>query len=198
MNPVQTPSRSRPNAHDSMKIKTFKIVIIFSYSMNVTLDGVWIGYWIYLPLNAQLVITLNYSAIADFYTLPITTAHAKSFPASGVFTNISLVTASNNGYSSASLLKSSLCSTSLSASRLAAISHQPPLLFTTDLVAPAVFLITPPHGPRRQHTVHSRMLTVSAGMCLPSRSLAAAVCSCLLRLCCLPTNVVPLCFAAVA
>jgi hypothetical protein len=29
--------------------------------------------------NTQLVTTLNYSAIADPYTLQITTAHAKSF-----------------------------------------------------------------------------------------------------------------------
>jgi hypothetical protein len=36
------------------------------------------------------------------------------------------------------------------------------------------------------------MLTISAGICLPSRSLVAAVCSCLLRVCCLPMNVVPL------
>jgi hypothetical protein len=33
---------------------------------------------------------------------------------------------------------------------------------------------------------------VSTGMCLPSRSLAAAVYSCLLRIFCLATDVVPL------
>jgi hypothetical protein len=47
--------------------------------------------------------------------------------------------------------------------------------------------------------VHSRMLTVSAGTCLLKRSLAGAVCSFLLRICCLATGIVPLCvFAAVA
>jgi hypothetical protein len=42
------------------------------------------------------------------------------------------------------------------------------------------------------NTVHSRMLTVSARTCLLNRSLAAAVSSCLLRICCLATDVVPL------
>jgi hypothetical protein len=35
--------------------------------------------------------------------------------------------------------------------------------------------LTPRHGPRRQHTVHFRILTISVGSCLPSSSLAAAV-----------------------
>jgi hypothetical protein len=35
-------------------------------------------------------------------------------------------------------------------------------------------------------------VSVAAGTCLPSRSLAAAVCSCLLKLWCLETDVVPL------
>jgi hypothetical protein len=38
-------------------------------------------------------ITFNYSAIADFHTLPITSTHAKSFPALSVFTSSCLVTA---------------------------------------------------------------------------------------------------------
>jgi hypothetical protein len=58
--------------------------------------------------NIQLVITLNYSAIANLRTLQITIAHAKSFPACSVFISSCLVTASNNGYSSASVLKFSL------------------------------------------------------------------------------------------
>jgi hypothetical protein len=59
----------------------------------VTLDGVldWI-----------------YSAIANFYTLWLTRAHAKSLPACSIFTTRFLVTASNNGYCSASRLKFSL------------------------------------------------------------------------------------------
>jgi hypothetical protein len=45
---------------------------------------------------------------------------------------------------------------------------------------------------RADNTVHARVLTVSAGTCLPSQSLAAAVCSCFLRLCCLATDIVHL------
>jgi hypothetical protein len=44
-------------------------------------------------LNTQLVITLNYSAIADLHTLQITTAYAKSFQTRSVFTSSCLVTA---------------------------------------------------------------------------------------------------------
>jgi hypothetical protein len=55
--------------------------------------------------NTQLVITLNYSAIAEFHTLQ---NHAKAFPARSSFTGSCLVTASNNDYSSACGLKSSL------------------------------------------------------------------------------------------
>jgi hypothetical protein len=51
--------------------------------------------------NTLLVITLNYSSIADLHTLP---NHAKSSPACRVFPSSCLVTASNNGYSSASRL----------------------------------------------------------------------------------------------
>jgi hypothetical protein len=62
--------------------------------------------------NTPLAITLNYSAIVNFQTLQITTAHAKSFPACSVFTRRFLVTAYNNGYSPASVLKSSVNGTS--------------------------------------------------------------------------------------
>jgi hypothetical protein len=40
-----------------------------------------------LTILTQLIITLNYSAIANFHTLQITRAHTKSFPARSVFTN---------------------------------------------------------------------------------------------------------------
>jgi hypothetical protein len=56
--------------------------------------------------NTQFIITL--SAIVNFHTLQITTSYAKSFPARSVFKSICLVTASNNGYSSAFLFKSCL------------------------------------------------------------------------------------------
>jgi hypothetical protein len=109
----------------------------------------------------------------------------KSFLACCVFTSHSLVMASNTGDSSASTLKSSLIGGSFPT-----VSFLHGLPYRTDLVAPTVFFTTPWHGPRRQHTAHSRMLTVSAGTCFPSRSLVAAVYSCLLRICCLATDVV--------
>jgi hypothetical protein len=43
--------------------------------------------------NTQLMITLNYSAITDFCTIQIMTAHATFFPARNVFTSSCLVTA---------------------------------------------------------------------------------------------------------
>jgi hypothetical protein len=54
------------------------------------------------------IITFNYSAIAYFHTLQITRVQAKYFPARNVFSSSCMVTASNNIYSSASGLKSSL------------------------------------------------------------------------------------------
>jgi hypothetical protein len=104
--------------------------------------------------------TSDYSATANLHTLQITSAQAKSFPAYCVFTSCSLVTASNSGDSSASTFKSSLNGGSLPTD---SFLHRLPC--RTDLVVPVFFLITPRHGPRRQHTVYSRMLTVSAGMC---------------------------------
>jgi hypothetical protein len=52
--------------------------------------------------NTQLVITINYSAIADLLTLQTTKTHAKSFKYA-VFISRSLVTASNSGDSAASV-----------------------------------------------------------------------------------------------
>jgi hypothetical protein len=79
--------------------------------MSVTLDGDLVrilDFGIIDRFNTQLVITLNYSAIANFHTLQITRTHAKSFTTYNVFTSSCLVTASNNGYSPASVLKFSL------------------------------------------------------------------------------------------
>jgi hypothetical protein len=45
-------------------------------------------------VNTQLIITLNYSAVADFHTLP---NHAKSFPGRSVFTSSCLFLYSLNG-----------------------------------------------------------------------------------------------------
>jgi hypothetical protein len=52
--------------------------------------------------------TLNFSAIASLQPLQITAAHAEPIPACSVLTSRLPVTASNNVYSSASMLKSSL------------------------------------------------------------------------------------------
>jgi hypothetical protein len=58
--------------------------------------------------KSQLVITLNYSVISNFHNLQVTKAYAEYFPVRSVFTSNCLVTASNNDYSSAFGLKSSL------------------------------------------------------------------------------------------
>jgi hypothetical protein len=57
--------------------------------------------------NTQLVNILNYSAVAGFHTLQITTAHAKFFQSAAVSTSRSLVTASNTGDSSTAPIESS-------------------------------------------------------------------------------------------
>jgi hypothetical protein len=85
--------------------------------------------------NTRLVTTLNYSAIANLHTLPITRTHGKSFPACNVFTSRSLIMASNSGDSSTAPSKSSL--------------HRLP--YNSLSLAPFVFLITSRYGPRRKH-----------------------------------------------
>jgi hypothetical protein len=97
-------------------------------------------------LYTQLGTTSNYSALANIHHSQITTAHAKYFPARSVFTSSCLVTASNNGYSSASALWSYLNGDYLPA---ASFPHRLP--YTTDSVVPTVFIITPLHGPSRKH-----------------------------------------------
>jgi hypothetical protein len=74
--------------------------------MESLLTRFWIGFIDHF--NTHHAITLNYSTIVKFHTLKITSVHIKFFPACSVFTSICLVTASNNDYSSASGLKSSL------------------------------------------------------------------------------------------
>jgi hypothetical protein len=58
--------------------------------------------------NTQLVITLNYSTIANFHTLQITTAHAKSFQSAVSSPVVPLLKAYNGGNSSTAPTKSSL------------------------------------------------------------------------------------------
>jgi hypothetical protein len=101
-------------------------------------------------LRTQLGTTSNYSAVANVRTLQITTAHAKYYPTCYVSTGRFLVTASNSGDSSVSALKPSLNGGSLpTASSLHSIPYK------TDFVAPVVLLITPRHGPPRQHRAFS-------------------------------------------
>jgi hypothetical protein len=104
-------------------------------------------------LYTQLGTASNYNAVANLHTLQITTAHAKPFPTCCVFTSRSLVTASNNGDSSASALKSSLNGGSLPTD---SFLHRYP--WRTDLVAPVFFLITLHQYPPRPHCSFSNPL----------------------------------------
>jgi hypothetical protein len=83
----------------------------------------------------RLLSISNYSAPANLHNSQITTVYAKSYPAFSFFTRRFLVTASNNGDSSASALKSSLNGGSLATD---------PFLhkrsYCTDFVTPIVFL----------------------------------------------------------
>jgi hypothetical protein len=136
----------------------------------------------------QLISTSHYRATANLHAVQITTAPSESFPACCVFTNHSLVMAADSGHSLASALKSSLNGGSPPTLATDSFLHRLP--YRTYLVPIVVVLITPQHSPRRQHTICSHMLTVSAGMCLRNRSLAAVVSSCLVRICCLATDVI--------
>jgi hypothetical protein len=49
--------------------------------VGVTIDGVWIGEYIYWPFIHRLVSASNYNATANLYNSEITTATAKPFPA---------------------------------------------------------------------------------------------------------------------
>jgi hypothetical protein len=125
-------------------------------------------------LYTKHVNTNNYSATANHHILQITTAPSKTFPACYVFSSHSLVTASNIGDFSASTLKSSLHS----------------LPYRTDLVAPVFFLITPRHGPHRQHRSFSYANRFRGNVLtelFPSNGRLF-----LIRICCLATVVVPL------
>jgi hypothetical protein len=74
---------------------------------RVTINGALNWILDLLPTLTQFVITLNSNAIAYLNTLQITRAYAKSFPVRGVFASSCLVTVPNNGYFSASGVKSS-------------------------------------------------------------------------------------------
>jgi hypothetical protein len=75
---------------------------MLSHIWCVTVDGVWIGYWIWCP---RIHTTRNYKQlqrIANLHNSQITTALTKSFPSCCVFTSRSLATAHNSRDSSAS------------------------------------------------------------------------------------------------
>jgi hypothetical protein len=96
------------NLYSSLIVRTVQTDTVhrfYCHVYGVTVDGLlnWV-LDLLISLNTQQVITVNYSDIANFHTLPTTL----SFPASSVFTRRFLITASNNGYSSVSGLKSSL------------------------------------------------------------------------------------------
>jgi hypothetical protein len=81
-----------------LQVEVFKILPRF---MGMIVDGVWIGKWIYLPLIHTIRNYNNYSAIANLYTLQMTTAPAKPFRVYCFFNSRSLATISNSGYPAA-------------------------------------------------------------------------------------------------
>jgi hypothetical protein len=80
-----------------------KYCLVYDHRRGFRLD---IGFFDHI--NTQLVITLNYSAIANLHTSQFTTAHVNSFTVGSVFSSSCLLTASNNGCSSASVFISTL------------------------------------------------------------------------------------------
>jgi hypothetical protein len=92
------------------ELDVYIVSCMSDYRRGFGLDIQFIDYF-----NTQLVITLNYSAIADFHPLQITRAQAKSFPVCSVFTSKLPGNGSNNCYSCDSVLKSSLNGSSLPA-----------------------------------------------------------------------------------
>jgi hypothetical protein len=62
--------------HDCTRWIVYIVMLYSDYWQGFGLDIEFIDH-----LNTQLVITCNYSAIANFHTLQFTRAHAKAFPA---------------------------------------------------------------------------------------------------------------------
>jgi hypothetical protein len=94
--------------------------------------------------NSELQVITAPSLISTLYKSPQYTLSL--FPARCVFTSRSLVTACDSGDSSDSARKSFLNGGSPPTD---SFLHR--LRNRTDTVAPVVFLITPRHGPRREH-----------------------------------------------
>jgi hypothetical protein len=115
--------------------------------MRATVDGVWIGeliYWL-----TRLGNTSNYSA--NLHTLQITAANTKFPPASSVFTNRYLATASNSVDFSASRAH---VVTLRRISRYSQLTSNYQLRNSTDpRRLPSLNFITPRREPCRQHPV---------------------------------------------
>jgi hypothetical protein len=75
-------------------------IILLRISQCVTVDGVWIGEWIYWPLTHMNRTTTNYRTGANLHSLQITTCQV--FSAFCVSSSRSLATTSNSRDSSAS------------------------------------------------------------------------------------------------
>jgi hypothetical protein len=110
------------------------------------------------------------------------------FPACCVI-SLSLATASNNRHSSTSRSQVLSCNrrpfrTLVNCQLVySAMSSQPPLQSSTELVSPVIFIITPRRGPHRKRPVSNcksiiACIFVSAGTCLPSPCSETAVCLC--------------------
>jgi hypothetical protein len=140
----------------------------------VTIEGVWIVTRFIHYLYTRLGTTSNYRAAANFHNSQITAAPAVSFPPYCFFTSRSLATAYNSG--------DSLASSAL------VLCLQPPVQnscqLSTQLDFPCCFLFFKLGTDYIENTVHSRMLTISSGMCLRH---PATGCVTLSRICC-PSN----------
>jgi hypothetical protein len=97
------------------------------------------------------------------------------FPACCVFASRSLTTASNSGESSASHSQ--------------VLSSQTPV--QNPLGCPSCIPYNSSARPSQTTAFILVCVSVASGTCLPSRSIVAAICSCLLRICCLAMHFVP-------
>jgi hypothetical protein len=109
--------------------------------------------------HLQVIITNYCNTLANFYTLKITTAHAKSSQSASVSTCRFLLTASNSGDSSTASTKSSL-------QRLSHNSFN--WLCYNWLISKLVSVITSRHGPRTKHSPLLYLLEVYQTMLYPS------------------------------
>jgi hypothetical protein len=125
----------------------------------VTLDGV---------LNWILDLLITYIHDSELKAITATANLHKPFSACCGFTSRPLLTASNSGDSSASVLKPSLNGCSLPTASFLRI-----LPYRTESDAPVIFVITRLHGPSRKHCFYSISIiayeSVAAGTCSPSR-----------------------------